>query len=140
MDNREETELKWLEQKLTDELFRYPVPDELPPDFVNKVTQKIRIRQRQVFVRRIFALSGAAAMLLIGLGITWFLLKGTKQESQIGLTSSQVQADEFEINLSRVEVPSDAAGRIQVLSQLIGTENFTLSFDRKNDSCENAMP
>jgi hypothetical protein len=132
-NNADDNEMKWLEQRLTDELSQYPMPEELPTGFVNKVRQKIRIRQRQIFVQRMFALSGVAAMLLIGLSITWFLLRETKPVPQIKLIPSQVQIDEFEARLAQVTIPSGTAGRIQVLSQLIGTDTFTLSVDRKKD-------
>jgi hypothetical protein len=134
MDNIKEAELKRLERELISEFSRHSVPEELPPNFVNKVRQKIIIRQRQIFVHHIFSVAGVAAMLLIGLGITWYLLKETRQEPQIKPAPPQAQADEFEARLAQVSVPHDISDRIMVLSKLIGSDTFLLSFDRKNDA------
>ncbi|MFH1226606.1 MAG: hypothetical protein V1701_01730 [Planctomycetota bacterium] len=129
MEHKPTDELEQLGEQLRSKLFGYPVLESLPAGFMEGVRQKIRIRQRQRLHR--WAVLASAAVILLGIGLSRHLM--VKNAPEAIPPQPQAQINEFDANLARMSVPPDTDGKIKVFSQIIGAQNFTLSFNRTKD-------
>jgi hypothetical protein len=120
-------EYQLIDTSLKNTLSRIQITETISVGLKDKIYAKIQMKKKLSI--RYLVYKSAAAVLLIGIGITLMVTVKSQKDNIIPAQPTVIVDNSFD----SLDIPKDTESKILFFSKLIGSDKFTLSFNKSKD-------